>query len=154
MRLNPKKNAIIKSMIYYGGIAMLIHYILAKIFFDIFHPNVKVSYHSFDTISEEAYETLFWAPIIETLLFQYAIIELISSISNNRILVGLLSAFSFGVWHLFDINYFLFAFGIGLYFSHVYLATKNQFNVSVANTTIIFIHFILNLRIFTLNHIF
>ncbi|MXO04046.1 CPBP family intramembrane glutamic endopeptidase [Flavobacterium sp. HBTb2-11-1] len=68
------------------------------------------------------------APLIETLLFQYAVIEIFKSIKVKLKYCCFLSAFIFASFHLYNIFYFLYAFVGGLLFAFLYVRGKNQKN--------------------------
>ncbi|QSB29101.1 CPBP family intramembrane glutamic endopeptidase [Flavobacterium sp. CLA17] len=67
-------------------------------------------------------------PILETLLFQYAIIEFCKRKKMALQYCCLLSAFIFASMHLYNIFYFLYAFVGGLMFAYLYLAGRNKKN--------------------------
>lgn len=60
-----------------------------------------------------------FAPIFETVLFQYAIIETIRK-RLKPLFSCIVSAFIFASMHLYNIFYFFFAFFIGLLFGYLY----------------------------------
>lgn len=67
-------------------------------------------------------------PIIETLLFQYVVIEICKDQKMALKYCCLLSAFIFASLHLYNVFYFLYAFVTGLLFAYLYLAGKNEKN--------------------------
>lgn len=67
-------------------------------------------------------------PIIETLLFQYVVIEIGKDQKMALKYCCLLSAFIFASLHLYNVFYFLYAFVTGLLFAYLYLAGKNEKN--------------------------
>lgn len=67
-------------------------------------------------------------PILETLLFQYAVIEFCKRKKMALQYCCLLSAFIFASMHLYNVFYFLYAFVTGLLFAYLYLAGKNEKN--------------------------
>ncbi|MRX41313.1 CPBP family intramembrane metalloprotease [Flavobacterium sp. LC2016-23] len=65
-------------------------------------------------------------PIIETLLFQYVVIEICKDQKMALKYCCLLSAFIFASLHLYNVFYFLYAFVTGLLFAYLYVAGKNE----------------------------
>lgn len=65
------------------------------------------------------------APIIETLIFQYAIIETVRQ-KTRPIYACLLSATAFALLHSYSIFYFLYALVSGLLFAYLYYLEKSE----------------------------
>ncbi|OIN59233.1 CPBP family glutamic-type intramembrane protease [Arsenicibacter rosenii] len=147
-------NFFLNKIYKYTLISICLHHIFSKFFF-IFIPNKSVqSFHNFNSISEELYEVLIWAPVLESLLFQYLVIEFIYSKSKSISFSIIGSSLLFGLWHFYSINYILFSFSIGIFLSYTYLTFRSKFNILGANISVIFIHFTLNLKSLILNHFF
>ncbi|WP_411683022.1 type II CAAX prenyl endopeptidase Rce1 family protein [Clostridium thailandense] len=69
------------------------------------------------------------SPILETAIFQYAIIEFLSSISilrEKNILIIIISAILFGLSHSYSYVYVFYGFIMGLLLSYSYLTYKNK----------------------------
>ena len=64
------------------------------------------------------------APIIESLIFQYALIESIRQ-KIQPVFACFFSAFAFALVHFYSIYYFLFALISGLIFAYLYLLEKS-----------------------------
>lgn len=78
------------------------------------------------TFNEKIVLFIIVAPLIETLLFQYIVIEIFKSIKIRLKYCCILSAFVFASMHLYNIFYFLYAFVGGLMFAFLYTRGKNQ----------------------------
>jgi len=76
-------------------------------------------FKSFGSVGQEILLGIFLAPIMESLIFQLMIIE-----AARKKLPGyvccLLSALAFGLVHLYNFFYFLFAFFTGMLFAYLY----------------------------------
>ncbi|MBV7275641.1 CPBP family intramembrane metalloprotease [Clostridium sp. PL3] len=69
------------------------------------------------------------SPILETAIFQYAIIEFLSSISilrEKNILIIIISAILFGISHSYSYIYVFYGFIMGLLLAYSYLTYKNK----------------------------
>ncbi len=64
------------------------------------------------------------APIFETLIFQYGLIETIRE-KTRPLYACFSSAFAFALVHFYSIYYFLFAFVSGLIFAYLYYLEKS-----------------------------
>lgn len=96
---------------------------------ELFHSNL------YDVVEDDslciiAVEALLVAPIIETFLFQFAVIEvcykyLISKNENRNILISIVaSAALFSLNHYYSWQYILWTFIVGIYLAFVYLHFK------------------------------
>lgn len=71
--------------------------------------------------AQEAFITVvLFAPIVETLIFQFAIIEILKS-KFNLTITGLISAIVFGVCHFYNGYYIVFTFLSGLMLAYIYM---------------------------------
>ena len=72
--------------------------------------------------------SVIFAPLIETFIFQYCIIELVFKININKkyqtILALLLSSLAFGLIHTYHAVYFVFALISGIIYATVYIYMK------------------------------
>ncbi|WP_026895490.1 CPBP family intramembrane glutamic endopeptidase [Clostridiisalibacter paucivorans] len=69
------------------------------------------------------------APIIETLIFQYGVIEILSSINyfkGKNIIIVIVSALIFGISHSYSVLYIFFGFIIGLLLAYSYILYKKK----------------------------
>lgn len=70
-----------------------------------------------------------FAPVYETFIFQFGIIEILSSFNlfkAKKWLVAVISAFIFGILHYSSISYMFFAFIAGLLFAYAYFTYKEK----------------------------
>ena len=84
------------------------------------------------------------APIIETLIFQYALIETIRH-KLSPLYACILSAFAFALFHFYSVYYFLFALISGLIFAYMYFLEKS---VIKSCLTVLIAHILYNLLIY------
>ncbi|KAF2343002.1 CPBP family intramembrane glutamic endopeptidase [Flavobacterium tistrianum] len=101
---------------------------LFSVISNLFDISLNKGFNDHYTIKEKIVLFVIAAPLIETLLFQYAVIEIFKSIKVKLKYCCFLSAFIFGSFHLYNIFYFLYAFVGGLLFAFLYLRGKNQKN--------------------------
>ena len=82
--------------------------------------------HTMDTISpnNQFLVAVILMPIIETLIFQYALIESIRQ-RVQPLYACFLSAFAFALVHFYSVYYFLFALISGLIFAYLYLLDRS-----------------------------
>ena len=95
------------------------------------------------------------APLIETLLFQFIIIEFFLLIfKGNKVIIALIiSASVFGYSHYFNtqnVLYSLFAALIGLIFASIYILTKRRKDINPF-LLVFFVHLSINLFAFVIN---
>jgi len=91
------------------------------------------------------------APLFETLVFQFAIIEIVKKISKNSIIAILMSALVFASTHFYDFYYVVSALIVGLLLAIFYLTYKNR---TFAFFSVFFVHSINNLIVFIDNTFF
>jgi membrane protease YdiL (CAAX protease family) len=84
------------------------------------------------------------APILETLVFQYALIESIRQ-KIKPAYACFLSASAFALVHCYSIYYFLFALISGLIFAYLYYLEKSVINGFLL---VLSVHFLYNLLIY------
>lgn len=75
--------------------------------------------HHFSSIKEEFFVIVVFSPLIETIIFQFIIIEILYDKFKKEI-ICIISAFLFACIHLFNYIYFAFSFIIGLTFAYLY----------------------------------
>lgn len=69
------------------------------------------------------------APILETLIFQYGVIEILNHISyfkGKNLVIAIISAILFGVVHSYSVLYMFFGFIIGLLLAYSYILYKKK----------------------------
>ncbi|MDO8997083.1 MAG: CPBP family intramembrane metalloprotease [Sediminibacterium sp.] len=105
----------------------------------------------FDTKFEEFLIVVLFAPLLETLIFQYSIISYILGRRSNAYLFAcIFSAALFGLSHFYSPEYILKTFFSGLIFGTLYLVAQNKNNnafivVAVTHSLYNFIIFFLRL---------
>jgi len=94
-----------------------------------------------------ATKVIFFAPLLETLIFQYFLIEYVF-VNKLKKYAIVLSALSFGLTHYYSIYYIILSFFAGLVLSYTYVFAKNK-NLKPSPFFIVFIvHLICNLLSF------
>jgi len=98
--------------------------------------------------------TVLVAPVLETLIFQYGIIELLFRLKNkNKILYAILaSAIVFGLSHYYNIFYVLNSFILGLAFATFYIIAKIRKDINPLYL-LFSIHSLINLVAFIFNDV-
>ena len=91
-------------------------------------------------------------PLLETLIFQIGVIKISLYFNKDKTLAILISALAFGLTHIFNAYYFVYAFGIGLYFAYLYFLSlkkgiKPFWSLSV-------VHALFNLTVFCFKFVF
>jgi len=106
----------------------------------------------FENRMEEFFTAVFFAPLIETLIFQYAFISyIISKWSNAYLFSCIVTAILFGLSHFYSPEYVLKTFLSGLLFGSLYLvAFRKKTNAFIVVTVA---HSIYNLIGFCFRHI-
>ena len=98
---------------------------------------------------------LIWAPFVETLLYQYAIIEIVTWITKKTagkeymIFASIASAIFFSLSHDYSAPYMIFTFFLGLYLSFVYIFFRIKYkSKTLAYLATVLMHFIFNISPF------
>lgn len=68
-------------------------------------------------------------PILETLIYQYGIIEILNSIKyfkGKNVIIAIISALLFGISHNYSLLYIFFGFSIGLVLAYSYIVYKQK----------------------------
>ncbi|OYW79516.1 MAG: hypothetical protein B7Z27_05395, partial [Sphingobacteriia bacterium 32-37-4] len=104
---------------------------------------------TFDSKVEEFFIAVIFAPILETLIFQYFIISyILDKRPNAYLFTCFFSAILFGLSHFYSPEYILKTFFSGLLFGTLYLVVQNKNNnafiiVTIAHAIYNFIGFCL-----------
>jgi membrane protease YdiL (CAAX protease family) len=107
--------------------------------------------HNFDSIHSEFVMVVFIAPIIETIIFQYLIINQVYisyNGKNNKIIAIIISSITFGLIHLYNLNYFIFGTIIGVLLASSFYYFKEKTNNFNAIFYVFLIHSLSNLYVF------
>lgn len=98
---------------------------------------------------------VFFAPIVESLIYQYGIIEIglwirekLKVPSIHWFIPGLLSAILFGISHKYNWSYVFVTLTIGILLSAVYYYTRKRFGSALALVICIIIHGVNNIGAF------
>jgi membrane protease YdiL (CAAX protease family) len=89
---------------------------ISNIFFE---TKLSKGFRPFGSLTEEIILAILVAPLFETFIFQYGVFETFKK-KYNSFTCCLISAFLFGLLHLYNGFYFLFAFFAGLLLAYVY----------------------------------
>lgn len=92
---------------------------------ELFYSSLGEGFNRNYSFNEKIVLFVIIAPILETLIFQYAIIEICKRIKMALKYCCLVSALAFAIFHLYNIFYFLYAFIAGLMFAYLYIKGKN-----------------------------
>ncbi|BFM41779.1 hypothetical protein CFS9_04200 [Flavobacterium sp. CFS9] len=121
-----------------------IFYVIAK----LFNSDLGRGFNENYTINEKLVLFVIVGPLLETVLFQYAVIEICKSGKMALKYCCLLSALVFASTHLYNVFYFLFAFVAGMLLAILYVkgrSVKNAFLLTlIAHTIYNGIIFIMN----------
>ena len=110
-------------------LVILLNFLNNYMFFvvsDFFEISLNKGFNDNYTIKEKLVLFIVIAPLIETLLFQYAVIEICKSIKMRLKYCCFLSAFVFALFHLYNVFYFWFTFIGGLLFAFLYAKGENK----------------------------
>jgi hypothetical protein len=118
--------------------------------------SLSANFPPFKSIWEEFFTVIIFAPLVETLIFQYFLVNL--SISLTRflfkreyiILAIMMPAMAFGLAHTYNCIYMASTFVTGLLFNTFYMVVKYRKQDAYSCTTIV--HGLYNLFIFGLKH--
>ena len=120
--------------------------ILSKL---LYQKSFTENTHAFSGFFEELILVVIVCPIIETVLFQFLVIEILNEKLKKEI-ICIISALIFASTHMYNFIYFSFAIIIGLNFAYLYYlgrpSNKGFFIVFVT-------HLIYNAIVFCLKHL-
>lgn len=105
--------------------------------------------HQFKSIQEQFIIAVLLAPLIETAIFQFIVVEILYE-KLNKYIIAFISAILFASSHLYNFIYFVFAFILGLLFAYLYFVGREK---NKGFLLVFLIHFIYNLLVFTLHNI-
>ncbi len=111
-----------------------------------FFTGVGLTNHSIRTMGamDELLIAVVFAPILETVIFQYALIESIRQ-KIKPLYACFLSATAFALVHCYSVFYFLFAFISGLIFAYLYYLEKS---ILKSFLLVLSAHFLYNMLIY------
>lgn len=135
----------------------LIFSILTSYFTQLFGQRVTSNFPLFESVEQELFVVLIFAPLVETLIFQYFLVNLIISLTRflikreSPVLSILIPAIGFGLAHNYNYIYMACTFVAGLFFNTFYVIIKYRKQDAYTCTAIV--HGLYNLLIFALKHI-
>lgn len=100
---------------------------ITSVIANFINPDLTDTSLHFSGLLEEFYIAVIVAPILETLIFQYIIIESLLNSKIAPIMCVAISALSFGLAHWYNLAYVLVLTGVGFIFGYYYLALRQQF---------------------------
>ena len=118
--------------------------------FDLFDASViqpNGAEEHIETVVYEFFTAVIIAPLVETLIFQFLVIEFLylTKIGKRKIVV--ISAIIFSLTHYYSIGYIFYAFSMGVIFSYSYVIRKNA---TQAFLTVYAIHLLRNAMAYSL----
>lgn len=108
---------------------------------------------NFDSLTSEFIMVVFIAPIIETIVFQYLIINQVYISYNGKkikILAIIISSLGFGLIHLYNLNFFFVATFIGVLLAFSFCYFKEKTNNLTAIIYVFLIHSLSNAYVFVI----
>ena len=118
---------------------------------------VRTNFLQFESIRQELFAVAIFAPIVETFVFQYFLINLTISLTKlvikggSTILAILIPAVAFGLVHPYNYIYMANTFLTGLLLNTFYMIIK--YRKHDAFTCTVLVHALYNLSVFTIGHI-
>jgi len=135
----------------------LIFSLLSSYFTQLLGLRVTTNFPLFESIEQEFFAVVIFAPFVETLIFQYFLINLTISLTRflfkkeSIVLAIILPAAVFGLAHTYNYIYVVSTFIVGLLLNTFYILVKYRKHDAYSCTTIV--HGLYNLFIFGLKHI-
>lgn len=111
------------------------------------NPELTSSKLQFDSLLEEFVVAVVIAPIIETLIFQYAIIETLLNLKVHPWISIIISALLFGVSHWYNPIYVIVLTVVGCILAYYYVALRYQ-NGFTQISLVVLIHALFNTIVF------
>mgnify|MGYP002335906332 CR=1 FL=1 len=135
----------------------LIFSLLTTYFTQLLGLRITANFPPFESVKEELFAVVIFAPLVETLIFQYFLVNLSISLTRflfkreSIILSIMMPAAVFGLAHTYNYIYMACTFVTGLLFNTFYIIIKYRKQDAYSCTTIV--HGLYNLFIFGLKHI-
>lgn len=110
-------------------IVILLNFLSSFIFSflaDFFSTSLGKGFNHNYSTTEKLVLFVIIAPILETLIFQYAVIEICKRVKIALKYCCFISALAFAFCHLYNIFYFIYTFVAGLMFAYLYTRGANQ----------------------------
>ena len=115
----------------------------------LLNDSINRNFKDSKSLNQEFIIVIIFAPLLETLIFQYAIIDY----ARNKISLKascIISALFFALFHMYNVYYFLFAFFSGLILANAYATAKNLKQALIGT---FLIHSFYNLLVFGLKNL-
>ena len=138
------------NVVYFIGITILLD-LLSAVFLELYFHNTAND-NNFSSIFEEILLAIFFAPIIETLIFQFLIIRVTEKFTPSITIQVLVSAIIFALSHHYSVSYVMKAFFAGLLYASLFCIAREQ--RKNAFVVVLISHMIYNSIISLLNYIF
>jgi len=118
-----------------------------------FDPTLTSSSLKFNSLQEEFIITVLIGPAVETLIFQYLIIETLLSLKMTHIVSVIISGLLFGLSHCYNLPYILVTTVVGLIFAYYYMRLRHQGLVNTLGLVTL-LHALSNIFAFINNNFF
>ena len=150
-----KNYSILKLLVYFLLWDLLLSLLSILLFY--FFPSQQVDISS---LNEQSFTItlitlVFFAPFIETLIFQFGIIEGISLFFKNvpeKIIIFTCSL-AFALSHLYNWLYFFIIFFVGLLYAKFYILVRKRSDIKTAIFFVTFLHSISNFISFIIDEV-
>ncbi len=129
------------------AIKLLIAYLFSLVALEYLGKSILRDIPDLGTNTQRFITLVFFAPLVETYLFQYLFFEHLSRYLKNSVII-LLSAIAFGLGHTYYSGYILYAFFSGLLYSVGYYYRLNSHPYVI----VFLIHSVYNLLALLLNN--
>lgn len=97
---------------------------------DHINPDLTKASHKFDSLSSEFIMVIIVAPIVETIIFQYLIIETCLNLKLPALFCMILSALLFGASHFYNPVYAAVLTVVGFILAYYYMSLRHQGNIN------------------------
>lgn len=95
-----------------------------------FDADLTSTSFQFSSLHEEFIIAVIAAPILETLIFQYFILETLLNLKLAPLLCVIASALLFGISHYYNLAYVLVTTVVGFIFAYYYMALRHQHSLN------------------------
>ncbi|WP_113651509.1 CPBP family intramembrane glutamic endopeptidase [Pedobacter namyangjuensis] len=100
--------------------------LLTTIVANYINPDLTSTTIDFDSLAEEFIIVVVVAPILETIIFQYIVIETLTRFKIMPIICVFISGILFGMAHWYNLIYVVVLTIVGFIFAYYYLALRHQ----------------------------
>jgi len=103
-----------------------------------------------ESLSIKFFIIVLFAPLIETVIFNFSILFALSKVFKNKYLIITLSSFLFGLMHYYSLAYVIFAFLGGLIYNSFFYICWQRYNILKAFIFTLLLHSVHNFTGFIL----